>query len=149
MDHSKVFLCQQCLFEASLQRRDRDTDIWQQPPTGLKLRNLPLHSLRCKHSTETNVGCSSPCCISGLFYGTSQHMKELWFQVDGICCNVCTNILLACIGVMLIKADLTHNVTLQEWVGVYWNWTISINSHSHIKALWYGPFSMLALLNLM
>lgn len=48
-------------------------------------------------------------------------MKELWFQVDGICYNACTYILLACIGVILIKADLTHNVTLQEWVGVYWN----------------------------
>lgn len=75
----------------------------------------PVHGLRGKPSTETNARCSSPSCISYLFYGTSQHIPtELWFQIGRIHCNVSTHILLAHIRVILIKANLICNFTLQE-----------------------------------
>lgn len=69
-----VSLPQQCLFEASLHShgvRGHLTVTTQRTEEA-----EPLHSLRGKPSTETNAGCSSPSCISCLFYGSSQHIPE-------------------------------------------------------------------------
>lgn len=53
--------------------------------------NKPLPSLEGKPSTDPTAECSSPCCISCLFYGTSQHIpKELLFQICRIFCKVLT-----------------------------------------------------------